>query len=232
MIWYIPTFFGDFRLSTYKDKTKLKVTRATDLEKKQLREFQAAAISHSWVSEKVDFLGKEETIIDAPIYEVSIALATILKPDRKLISAIKVSKGRMEEITSLAQATAMIATDSKAPATTVAQPVRGCPPTDFDPAELRAREVLRAFLSPEQIRDFNQHNKFVATGVDTGHRYMITSRQACDEIARYQRSFYDLDERRALCAHDWTVPPAEEMLALFVCVSTKGNELRLRISPE
>lgn len=227
MIWFIPTFFGDFRLSTYKGKTKLKVTRATDLEKKQLREFHAAAVSNCWVPKTANFFGKE-TVIDAPLAKVSIALATILKPDRELISAIKVSKGKLEEVTSLAQITEITKTEPDAPVTTVAQPVRGCPPTDFDAAELKAQEVLRNFLSLEQIRDFNRHNKFVATGVDTGHRYMITSRLARGEIARYQRSFYDLDERRALCAHDWTVPPAEEMLALFVCVSTPGNELKLR----
>lgn len=227
MIWFIPTFFGDFRLSMYKGKTKLKVTRATDLEKKQLCEFQAAAVSNHWVSETANFLGKE-TIINAPLPEVSIALATTLKPDRKLISAIKVSKDKLEEVTSLAQVTEIIKAQPDVPATTVAKPVRGCPPTEFDAAELKAREVLRNFLSLEQIRDFDRYNKFVAMGVDTGHRYMITSRQARDEIALYQRSFYDLDERRALCAHDWTVPPAEEMLALFVCISTVGNELKLR----
>lgn len=204
------------------------VTRATDLEKKQLSEFKIMAVSNGWVTRSANFLEKK-TIIDAPLPEVSIALANILKPDRKLISAIKVSQGELEEVISLDQATEIIETEPAATAAvTVAKPVRGCPPIDFDSAELKAREVLRHFLNPFQIRDFNRFNKFIATGVDTGHRYMITSRQAGDEIAQYQRSLYDLYERRPFCAHDWTVPPAEEMLALFVCISTKKNELNLR----
>lgn len=219
--WFIPTFLGDFRLASHEGKTLLTVWRATDLERKQLKEFQAAAQANGWVSEEVDFHGKK-TIINAPIGDAAIALASTLKPNRKLVSAIKVADGKLEEVFDLGQV------GKGSAVVTVAKPARGCPPTDFEQAEIKASEVLRLFLSAEQQRDFERHNKFVAIGADTGRRYMIASRSARSEIARYERSLYDLDDRRPLCAHDWTVPAAEEMLALLVCVSTRGNETRLR----
>ena len=220
MLWYIPTFYGDFKLTpTAKGKaTLLRVTKATAHEKKLLAEFQKTALKNDWIGKEVSLLSKKTTL-HAPIHEIADALSKQLKPNRTLISAVKISGGMIEEISKLPVA---------ADAVTVARPISGCPATDFDPAELQARDVLRTFLDPNQLTDFERYNKFVAVGADTGHRYMITSRQARDQIALYQRSFYDLDERRALCAHDWVVPPAEEMLALLVCVATTGNETRLR----
>ena len=186
-------------------------------------------MSNQWVEAETDILARK-TVIEAPIHLVAAELSAILKPDRKLISAIKVAGGKIKEVTRIDLGAAALpkAVATAKAATTVAKPVRGCPATDFDQAELRARDVLRAFLSPEQLEDFELHQKFVAVGADTGHRYMITSRHARDEIACYQRSFYDLDEQRPLCAHDWAVPAAEEMLALLVCVTTPGNETMLR----
>jgi len=45
------------------------------------------------------------------------------------------------------------------------------------------------------------------------------------------RQLYDLEEKRALCVHDWDLPPAEEMLALHLCLSLPGQEKYVRSLP-
>jgi len=107
-------------------------------------------------------------------------------------------------------------------------PTRGCPAPDFRSAELKARVVLETFLTDEQREDFQRYNRFVSVGATTGHRYMITSRHARDELSQWQRTLYDLDDRIPLCVHDWGVPAAEEMLALHVLVQLPEYETYLR----
>src|ERR1700694_4718968 len=63
-------------------------------------------------------------------------------------------------------------------ATTVAAPTRGCPAPDFVKADIKAREVLEHFLTPEQLEDFRRCNRFVAVGGTTGHRSMVASANA------------------------------------------------------
>ena len=83
-------------------------------------------------------------------------------------------------------------------------------------------------LSPDQLADFARYNRFVSVGADTGHRYMVTSRQCTDGLLSFQRTLYDLDEERPLCVHDWSVPAAEEMLALHMMLGLPRWESYLR----
>jgi hypothetical protein len=112
-------------------------------------------------------------------------------------------------------------------AVSTAAPVRGCPPPDFDQAEIRARRVLAEFLTVEQLADFQKHNKFISIGATTGNRFMITSRLARDQLTKYTRTLYDLDRKMPLCVHDYEVPPAEEMLGLHILLQLPGWEAYL-----
>lgn len=113
----------------------------------------------------------------------------------------------------------------KAVAVTVQKPVQGCPAPDFPDCRIRANRVLRAFLSPQQISDFEKHEKFVTVGADTGDRYMITSRMARKQLRSVsERSVYNLTRRMALCVHDWTIPPEEEMLTMHLMLNLPGHE--------
>lgn len=126
-------------------------------------------------------------------------------------------------------------TDSTEPvkAATIKKPTRGCPAPSFEQIRLRATRVLRAFLTPQQAADFNQHQRFVSTGKDTGHRYMLTSRNAPDQLQNFgSRCLFDLDENRAYCVHDWDVPAEEELLALHCLLSLPGHETWARAMPD
>lgn len=237
--WYIPSFYGDIRLEALgKIQCRVIAEKTTVREREALKILAEVASRRGWLPKSKDpaplFSDDSvlKTTLAAPIDKVAKQLAKLLKPRRKVISAVRFQDGKIEEIFEEAEGPEPIPTTTvyspAVAATSVAAPTRGCPAPDFGPAELRARGVLATFLSTGQLEDFARYNRFVSIGADTGHQYMITSRQAKDSLARYQRTLYDLDAGYPLCVHDWSVPPAEEMLALHVLLSLPDWERFLR----
>lgn len=218
-----------------------------------LRQLEPKTRQKGWISTDVSFV-EGETKIDAPLAKVSIALAKALKVGRQVVSVVRFTDGKFEEVTEatfdaappdgpdgpdgpdvkgvkgeiVAPPSLVAEAEKPAVAASVAAPVRGCPAPDFVNAELKAIEVLSNFLTPEQLDDFQRYNRFVTRGADTGHRYMVTSRHAHDELATFGRTLYDLDENQALCVHDWVVPAAEEMLSLHLLLQLPEWEKYLR----
>jgi len=195
--------------------------------------------------------GREITL-EAPIDQVQAILSKALKPGRKLLSVVRFTNGKMEEtegpyrtpalpqlpapeaITPQGVEPAHLVAEPQKPmvGVTVAKPVLGCPAPDFEDADIMANRVLEKFLDSDQIADFRKYNSFVSIGQDTGHRYAVTSREARGRLASFRRSLYDLTERNPYCVHDWTVPAAEEMLALHLLLSVPGGESYLRRVPD
>lgn len=255
MLWMVPSTFGDIRIvATSLTECKVLVEQATPQEEQALRELQTYARKKKWMPEDLSFGAVTE--VKAPIEKVQKLLAKYLKPGKTLVSAVKFSDGKMEEVTTAAlkytPSSTKTSKSSEAPTstpekkgiiekakdkvaergTTVAAPVRGCPAPDFSPARLRAREVLMAFLNPGQREDFLKYNRFDVVGATTGHRYRITSRHARDQLKDYQRTLYDLDDKMPLCVHDWDVPAEEEMHAIHILTQLPGWERFLRTLPE
>lgn len=252
LLYFVPSFYGDVRFERLDSKRcKMIVDKATLVEQKALTELQTYALKKAWI--KTEFMSVSSRLsveLDAPIEKVAKMLAKALKPGRKLVSAVQFRDGKLEEVTEATFA------DEPAPivpirpidpyrepatvtpvtpvrelpraAVTVAAPTCGCPAPDFVSAELKARAVLSHFLEPDQEEDFRKYNRFISVGGTTGHRYMITSRHARDELSTYHRTLYDLDDQVPLCVHDWSVPAAEEMLALHLLVQLPGYEEYLR----
>jgi hypothetical protein len=223
-------------------------------------------VKKGWIKAGRSLTAAPVTELSAKIEQVQKALNKVLKPGRRVVSAIRYANGKLEEIIEqpfedtgeLGKPTAPPAggayrspsepeharaarADDKPPekpaeegkAVSVAAPKKGCPAPDFDPYELKARQVLEVFLDPTQIADFRQHNAFITVGGMTGDRYMITSRHARERLARgYGRSLYNLDKKQVVCTHDWSVPPAEEMLALHVLASLPAWEHYLLELPD
>lgn len=179
--------------------------------------------------------------LSAPIETVQKVLAKALKPGRRLLSVVRFIDGKMEEVRSVPEDRGVVAEAPVLPApraaplvaATVAQPVRGCPAPAFDEADIRANRVLEAFLDADQLDDFRTQGSFVSYGQDTGHKYVITSREAPRQLRRFGgRSLYDVDEQVPYCVHDWTVPASEEMLALHLFLSVTAGETFLRHVPD
>lgn len=193
---------------------------------------------------------KEQTVeLRAKISQVQKVLTKHLKPKREQVSVVKFGDGKMQEMTERvieqleeASSTKSPSNTSQAPspsralalataspvAATVAEPYRGCPEPDFAQAEVRAHMVLRAFLTPEQIEDYERTGSFISIGADTGHRYVISSRHSRTQLAKYTRSLYDIEEAMPYCVHDWEVPSGEEVLALHLFLGVPGREMFLR----
>lgn len=245
MLWRIPTYHGDISLEATSPKTcKVLVHEATPEEKRALEVLTAHAVKKKWIPLGTTF--GMNTLVTAPVADVASILAKALKPGKKLVHAVKFSNGKIEEVTASTFKVASPGTSSPAPtptssvdspvvsaaapvaATTVAKPVLGCPPPDFPPARLRAWHLLTTFLNDEQMADLERFNRFITVGGTTGHRYMITSRTARDELKTYKRSLFDLDENRPFCVHDYDIPPEEEMHALNLLVQMPGYEHYLR----
>lgn len=259
--WFLPSMYGDIKLTRQGDSfTRLTLTGLAPTEKQAVRAlFERAtkpgALRTAWAPADrfsgvdLDSLGEQVVTLDAPITQVQEFLQKRLKPHRKQITAVRFSGGHIEQ---LSEATLQIIDapaeepkketppkkeekkDKPAAAATVAQPVLGCPAPDFDDVEIRANRVLKTFLTPEQVEDFEKRQQFVAVGADTGHRYLISSRNSKRALAQHQsyRSLYDMDERVSFCVHDWEVPAAEEMLGLFLHVSIPGLETYVRNVPD
>ena len=235
MEWLIPSFYGDLELRRAEPTTcTLLIKEATHAEQAAIQTVVRYAVKKGWLLKEVTPDLRDGRIkFTAAIDKVAKQLARALKPGRQLISVVRVGDGKIEEI----RESALIVettVEPKAPAvaTTVAAPTIGCPPPDFDRTEIRARRVLDAFLTAEQRDDFRRHNRFVSVGATSGHRYMVTSRHDREGLSRYGgRSLYDLDERQAICVHDWTIPPAEELLTLHLFLQLPGGEQFVRTLP-
>jgi hypothetical protein len=261
LVMLIPTFHGDIKLDKKgKEKTLLRAFQLTASEEKAMASLRARAVStklrRKWASE-ADFLpltnsayrGPDgvQVTLNAPIEEVTKFLAKALKPERKLLQAVKFSDGRVEELHSNL-VTREAEKEPKKPkaeekpkkeekpavATTVARPVNGCPMPNFPEADVRASRVLETFLTPDQISDYRSSGCFVTFGADSGHRYLIGSRERPSLLQQKLggRQLFDLEEKRPICVHDWAVPPAEEMLAIHLCLSLPGHETELLSLPE
>ena len=248
--WYIPTFHGDIKLERLDNGTTLlRAYELTPTEEKAMRVLRDEALlpTNAWAEDK-DFkpLGDGsvyrtaegvKVVLHASIGVVQAVLAKELKPGRKLVDAIIFSDKTMEELRRDApDKDPAVATDPKkqpVAAATVAAPQIGCPVPEFPESEIRATRVLEEFLTTQQLRDYRAHGVFMARGADTGHQYAITHRgRPANKRFSSVRSLYDMTEDRALCVHDWTVPPPEEMLALLLCVSLPGMERHIRHLPE
>lgn len=230
--WFIPTFHGDIKLEATSERSCIVIAeKVTDLEKAALDKLLVKATKKNWLSmvpQSLYSANKLKTAMDAPIEKVAKEIAKALKPGRRIVSAVRFVDGKMEETSDEVTDASKLPRAQAVAAASVAAPVLGCPPPDFERAEIKARDVLLSFIDDEQAEDFKRYNRFISTGAVTGHRYMITSRQARDQLSRYHRSLYDLDTEQPLCVHDWTIPAAEEMLSLHVLLQLPGWEHYLR----
>jgi hypothetical protein len=214
--------YGDIRLTAQANKT--------DVEWENLSPSEREALFLMGVKFDVDIAADSGKItLLKPIHKVEAVLSKAMKRGRKLLSAVVFKNGRIEEVHRTADGEVKESATKEVvrAAVTVAQPALSCPVPEFERADIRATRVLREFLAPQQLADFERTQSFLAVGADSGHRYILTSRQASHErLAKVGgRSVFDLDRGHAVCVHDWVVPAAEELLELKLFLELEGHEL-------
>jgi hypothetical protein len=227
--WYLPSLYGDVRLTAQGSQT--------EVEWEKLSPTERAAMDA--LAKKFDLdLGADsgKRVVDGPIAKVEAVLAKAMKRGRKLLTAVVFQSGRIEEVHRSERdgevAVERVAEKPRA-AVTVAQPTLSCPVPEFERAQVRATRVLREFLAPAQLADFERKQQFLVVGADSGHKYVLTSRQAPAEVLDRVggRSVFDVDRGHAVCVHDWTVPAAEELLELALFLQMPGREHHVSVLP-
>jgi hypothetical protein len=219
--------YGDVKLTAQGDQTEVEWERISPSEREAM-----TALGKKYSVDTTADVGK--VLVAKPIDKVESLLAKAMKRGRKLLTAVVFQNGRIEEVhrasdgDGAASASKVVKTvkDTVKAAVTVAQPTLGCPVPEFERADVRATRVLREFLTPRQLEDFDRTQSFLVVGGDTGHRYILTSRQASrDRLAKVDgRSVFDLDLGHAVCVHDWVVPAAEELLELKLFLELPDRE--------
>jgi len=219
--WFLPSMYGDIRLTAQATQTEVEWENLSPSEREAMRA----------LGKKFDLVVAADSgklTVPKPIDKVSTVLAKAMKRGRKLLSAVVFVNGRIEEVhrTAGGDIKESSAKEVVKAAVTVAQPTLGCPVPEFERADVRATRVLREFLTAQQLADFERTQSFLVVGADTGHRFLLTSRQASAErLAKVDgRSVFDLDRGHAICAHDWVVPAAEELLELKLFLELEGRE--------
>jgi len=200
------------------------------MERVGMAKLLATAAKKGW-GDRLELRAEGSFTLVADLADVQTLLAKAIKPERALVDFVLFEDGKIEErraadATPFRSPEANTAVPEKG--VTVAKPTQGCPEPDFERADIRAREVLFAFLSPDQQEDFEKRNAFISTGAGTGHHYVVTSRHARDTLSTTRRQLYDLNEKRPFCVHDYAVPAAEEMLAIHLMLQDVHHERYLR----
>lgn len=229
--WYVPSWNGDFRLTPGDDEgtSKLLIMAPTPHEMRLLSAFMTTARKRKWSKET---LGKNEAIdtrtiiLDAPLAKVGPALVKITKPADRTLTAVSFKNGQLEvaETGAIETIAAKAADDPEAKAVSVARPTPCCPSCVPDSVE-PARDVLLAFLSPQEHADWAKHRAIMVTGGRSGHRYLIAHRHSRTAVLN-KKICYDVDDHCVLHFHDWTVPPEEEVLATKLILEHREAWLR------
>ena len=256
LVWLIPSYHGDIRLEKEgSNRTLLRAYELTTSEQNAMEVLRKKATSKRlmgkpWAKASA-FLPLTNAAyrtsdgvtlhLDAKIEEVQKVIAKAMKPERKLLMAVRFTDGKVEELHSVKtkEGPQEILIPEKVGAspvvaTTVARPVNGCPMPAFPEADIRASRVLESFLTEDQIDDYRRTGSFITSGADTGRRYLIANRERPQFLAKHLggRQLWDMENKRAICVHDWSVPPPEEMLAIHLCLSLQGHETELLHLPE
>lgn len=230
--WYVPSWSGDLRLEPAEDPkhTVLSIVEPTTAEQKALVALSAVLVDRGWLDEAIPDEVPDRVTITAPLEDVGPVFVNALKPGPAVLTAVRFSGGHVEIVEhrptgKTGKELAKLAKRPKAEAAvTVKRHTPSCPECVVG-SIAPAREVLLAFLTPEQHRTWAKRRYFVTRGGITGHRYILAHRES--EIAALNgRIAWDADDKDILHFHDQTVPPEEEVLAAKLILEHREPWLR------
>ena len=202
---YIPTYLGDVRLERDGlETTKLVCGDLTEFERRKIGEF----LKKVKVPEP-DELERSTVTIPGSFDKIHKTFLAIFKAGKPVINAVKLHDGQLKLVQEFSN-------KDFAAGVTVEKPGRGCPLPIWERKEIVAQEVLREFLTPAQWGDFEARRMFISRGDYSHEPYLLVSRwsPSCETFG----VLYSLTHQRSICASMPELPPAEELLAMKLCV--------------
>lgn len=225
MIWFIPTFSGDFRLEPDGDRCTLTVVRPTVTERKLLDAFMAHARDVHWISEGAGYdpSGKVVLALDCSVQEAGPVLVPhVLAGAETSVPLWTAVRSQANSVTLKVGKKWREVPDDAAAAVTLRRPNKGCPAPLR--CNRRASEVLATFCTDTQRRSWEERGFLIAKGSLTRRPYAVFH---ADEAAarNLPRCLVDLQTREALCAWDDAVPAEEQALGLKFLVEHHEADL-------
>jgi len=202
---YIPSQLGDVRLEATDDPhhCQLILKDLTDGEKERVRVFLKGYNQTLALDAAVSCIPIQDGIGKAHKRFIKA-----FKAGKPVIHAVKVADDKLEIVQDFEKLEGVGVTTEKPP--------RGCPLPTLAEREKRAEAVLQEFLSARQWQDFTRFLAFICIGNFTGYPYLVLSRwhPLCPKVGLLTRA----DTGVRYCRSLESVPPAEEMLAVKICV--------------
>ena len=220
--WFFPCASGDFRLTRVSDTTSLlTVEDPTDSDKERLRPFLAAIKEKKLIDDLVGVQPKGKTEIEIPesMNVLGPLMAAGLHGDTDVWTALRFNDGKMLlndgfEMTTTAPTVAAAAT--------IETPRKGCPAPA--PAQRRASQVLQAFCTSKQWRQYQAEGRLTARGNVTGRTYHVYHRDEANRRGlRY--ALVSVADQTSICTWDDRVPAEEETLGLKLAIEHRERWL-------
>lgn len=231
MILHVCSHFGDIEVAPDSDsRSIIRYERLTPNEKQALD-----TLCQRHHIRILDGYEKGEILIPLSIGETGAVLAGLLHQNKGMLTAIRFTSGDVvAKKGTLISILDWLRGKGKTPvspalvpeaAVQVQMPVRGCPmPTASELKEQRAAMVVRKFLRPDQVEDFDRYRAFLVTGGVSGRLYRVTTRWN-PEVEDYG-VLHDLSTGTRVCASNLAVPPSEEALSMKLAVEYYEREFR------
>jgi hypothetical protein len=216
--WFFPSWSGDFRLEEDGDKSILTVIKPTPAEIDKLDIFLEKAREKKWVRQHIGFI---------PDGEIKIEVAASVQDAGKMFIGEK-PKGKLTAIRSEDGKVTAIwdekGLDKAEEAATVRRPTLCCP-TPVPGPDQRASEVLQAFCTPRQWKDWCEDGFLRCYGNLSGRLYEVLHRHHPIAIERGKIT-YDVEAGCVMHCYDWSVPPAEEVLSIKLVLEHAEHWIR------
>jgi len=240
--WHIPSRTGDFELTVHPkdpEKSLLVTEDLTPDEAVKVREFLRACRDgrRKWVDDLVGVTsaGRCEIVIEATVEKAGALFVVNSTTPRGRLTAIRSKAGEITEVVAHddagkdaeAEALAAAAASKEADKAVTVKPPTRCCPMPIEGPLVRSSKVLKSFCTEEQWNDWMNKGYLHCYGSHSGHKYRIVHRHH-PLAAVQQKIVYDLDENRYMKCWDWSVPPAEEVLAMKLYLEHREPMIRNR----
>jgi len=229
---FIPVWSGDYRLEAHDESScTLTVDNPTLAEMEQLGKFLVKARKKKWCSSAEGVARKGESVIKLDTDIVKAGRLLLGKRGRASemdgrLTVVRSVEGSVQSEHDPEGADKALSAENAEEAVTVRRPTLCCPYPVEGP-DVRASEVLQAFCTPAQWKEWEADGMLHCRGGRSGHKYRIAHRHSL-QARRQGKIAWDETDGIVMHCYDWSVPPQEEVLAVKLTLENREAWIRNR----